>query len=390
MTLIAFYIQCFVSFQRSLRPRSRLQSCCKLNKLFSTVSSSSYQVGENEIDLHRPFFPIYFNDVYEVTLPPNHRFPMEKYRKVRKRVQKAINASHQQHERKVQCEFRVSPLVSFEDLVTTHCPNYVKRYMDGDQTQEELRNVGFPWSQQGVDRSFSSTGGTVAAATSICQVRRYQVRRALSDNERGLLFSAHVAGGTHHAFRDRGEGFCVFSDIAVAANVLLRDFRDVVQKILIVDLDVHQGNGNAALFKGVEDVTTFSIQCDGNYFSQKQESDLDIDLPPGVTDETYLSTLHHWLNRVRRGDAGQFDFIFFQAGVDILEDDRLGKMSITQHGIARRNKMVFDLARDLNVPLCITMGGGYPRKDWEPILQAHANVYIQAYDFLANHSHVTN
>jgi acetoin utilization deacetylase AcuC-like enzyme len=313
---------------------------------------------------------------------------MEKYRKVRERVQNAIYSSPRREERKVQCELRVSPLVSFEDLVTTHCPNYVQRYIDGDQTEEELRNVGFPWSQQGVDRSFSSTGGTVAAATTICQARRHQLQRGLSESERGLLFSAHVAGGTHHAFRDRGEGFCVFSDIAVAANVLLRDFRDVIERILIVDLDVHQGNGNAALFHGVEEVTTFSMQCDGNYFSQRQESDLDIDLPPGVTDETYLATLHHWLNRVRRGDAGQFDFIFFQAGVDILEDDRLGKMSITQNGIARRNKMVFDLARDLNVPLCITMGGGYPKKDWEPILQAHSNVYIQAYDYLAHHSRV--
>jgi acetoin utilization deacetylase AcuC-like enzyme len=354
----------------------------------SISSPSSCQIDGKEIDLHRPFFPIYFNDVYEVKLPPNHRFPMEKYRKVRERVHTAIQSSPRREGKKVQCEFRVSPLVSIEDLTTTHCPKYVQRYIDGKQTEEELRNVGFPWSQQGVDRSFSSTGGTVAAATSICKARQLQLQGDLHENEWGLLFSAHVAGGTHHAFRDRGEGFCVFSDIAVAANVLLRDFSDIIHKILIVDLDVHQGNGNAVLFKDVKEVTTFSIQCDGNYFSEKQESDLDIDLPSGVTDETYLATLHHWLNRVRKGDAGDFDFIFFQAGVDILEEDRLGKMSITQHGIMKRNEMVFDLARDLNVPLCITMGGGYPRTDWEPILQAHANVYIQAYDYLSYHSRI--
>lgn len=370
---------------RSLNPsivRPSLRPCStKINQ------SSSYPACENAIALRRPFYPIYYNDVYEVPLPPNHRFPMEKYRKVRERVQSAILSSPQrQQDKRVQCDFRVSPLVSLEDLVTTHCPDYVRRYMDGDQTEEELRNVGFPWSPQGVDRSFSSTGGTVAAATAIGQARRQQMQHGSIESEWGLLFSAHVAGGTHHAFRDRGEGFCVFSDIAVAANVLLRDYRDVVKKILIIDLDVHQGNGNAVLFQGVEEVTTFSMQCDGNYFSDRQESDLDIDLPPGTTDETYLATLHHWLSRVRRGEAGNFDFIFFQAGVDILEDDRLGKMCITQSGVTRRNRMVFDLARDLNVPLCITMGGGYPKKDWEPILLAHSNVYIEAYDYLANHS----
>jgi acetoin utilization deacetylase AcuC-like enzyme len=363
----------------------------------SIVSTINDAATTSAIDLFQPFFPILYNDVYEVPLPPNHRFPMEKYRKVRERVQHAIQ-SHLPHDAgKVQYEFAVSPLVTVQDLETTHCPDYIQRYLDGNQTKEELRNVGFPWSPMGVDRSSSSTGGTVAAATLLCKVKRKQKaylqdvakhmddKSEMNEAKMGLLFSAHVAGGTHHAFRDRGEGFCVFSDIAVAANVLLRDFPDLVKKILIIDLDVHQGNGNAVLFQGIEEVKTFSMHCNANYFSAKQDSDLDIELPPETTDATYLATLHHWLNRFRRGDAGELDFIFFQAGVDILEDDRLGRMSISQEGIARRNEMVFDLAKDLKVPLCITMGGGYPKRDWEPILKAHANVYIQAFEYLVDH-----
>ena len=307
-------------------------------------------------------------------------------------MQGLVNSLPSDTRQKIQCDFRVSPLVTVKDLVTTHCPDYVERYLVGNQTEEELRNVGFPWSKEGVDRAFSSTGGTVAAATSICQVKRKrnafihgQHENGLDRSKIGKLWSAHVAGGTHHAFKDRGEGFCVFSDIAVAANVILRDFPDVVKKILIIDLDVHQGNGNAVLFQGVDEVTTFSMHCSANYFSEKQNSDLDIELPQGCGDATYLGTLNHWLNRVKKGDAGDVDFIFFQAGVDILEDDRLGRLSITQNGILRRNEMVFDLADSLDCPICITMGGGYPRKDWQPIIEAHANVYFQAFQYLTEH-----
>lgn len=364
--------------------------------------SGQPQPQQPQIDLFQPYFPIYYNDVYEVPLPPNHRFPMDKYRRVRERLQKLVQDLHPRARQNIQYDFRISPLVPLEDLTTTHCPAYVERYLIGNQTEEEIRNVGFPWSHEGVDRAFSSTGGTVAAAASICQIQREQrvyTRMVSNENDHdddhdddpierkrfGKTWSAHVAGGTHHAFHDRGEGFCVFSDIAVATNVILRDFPDVVKKVLIIDLDVHQGNGNAVLFQGRDEVITFSMHCKANYFSDKQDSDLDIELPQNCTDETYLSTLNYWLNRVRRGDAGDVDFIFFQAGVDILEDDRLGRLSITQKGISRRNEMVFELVNDLGCPLCITMGGGYPRKEWEPIIEAHANVYFQAFQYLVDH-----
>jgi acetoin utilization deacetylase AcuC-like enzyme len=290
-------------------------------------------------------------------------------------------------------EFRVSPLSRVEELSTTHSPVYVARFLNGDLTKEEIRNVGFPWSKSGVDRALSSVGGTVQAACDVCD--ELLVRRAGSnisrDEEVPPVWAAHVAGGTHHAFYEYGEGFCVFSDIAVAANVVLKRYPSVVKRILIIDLDVHQGNGNAVLFQGRDDVRTFSMHCSGNFFSERQTSDLDVELPMGCTDETYLATLYHWINQMRKNDdiAKGVDLIFFQAGVDILHDDRLGRMSITSNGVERRNKLVFDFAHSLQIPMVITMGGGYPRtNNWDPILEAHANVYFQAHQYLSNLSEI--
>lgn len=272
-------------------------------------------------------------------------------------------------------DFRVSPLATVEEITTTHSPEYVDRYLQGDLTERELRNVGFPWSIEGVMRSLSSVGGTVAAAVAVCD--------ALKQFPDSPVWSAHVAGGTHHAFYDYGEGFCVFSDIAVAANVVLQRYPDLIRRVLIIDLDVHQGNGNARLFQGRQDVLTFSMHCDANYFSPKEHSDLDVELPVDCNDETYLMSLRHWLKQIQE-QGGNFDLIFFQAGVDVLEQDRLGHMSLTSDGVKRRNQMVFDFARLRHVPLVITMGGGYPARDnWTPTLEAHANVYFQAQNYLA-------
>lgn len=177
---------------------------------------------------------------------------MQKYGKVRRRVQEMIAALPPQDQEKVQCDFQVSPLATFEELTTTHSPDYVKNFMVGNQTDVELRNVGFPWSPSGVNRALSSVGGTVAAACAVCDVlqeRRRQHGDENTDDNFAPTWSAHVAGGTHHAFKDRGEGFCVFSDIAVATNVVLERYPEIVQRILNIDLDVHQGNGNAVLMR---------------------------------------------------------------------------------------------------------------------------------------------
>jgi acetoin utilization deacetylase AcuC-like enzyme len=326
-------------------------------------------------DPSKPYFPIYYNDVYEVILPAGHRFPMEKYHRVRQLVQKAIDSDINTSERTlVQTQFLVSPFASWDDLVTTHAPDYVERFLRGDLTAVELRNVGFPWSHAGVKRALSSTGGTIAAACAVCEAQ-------LQHSNPYPIWAAHLAGGTHHAFYDRGEGFCVFSDIAVAANVVRRKYPDV-KRILILDLDVHQGNGNAVLFQGRPDVVTFSMQCHANYFSKKEESDLDVELPVGCNDETYIATLRHWLKQIER-KGGTFDLVFFQAGVDVLEHDRLGRMDLTAEGVKQRNELVFDFCASKNLPLVITMGGGYPRNnDWSPILEAHAGVYLEAHQYL--------
>lgn len=274
-------------------------------------------------------------------------------------------------------EFFVSPLATFQELATTHSKDYIQRFLGGEQTDQEQRNVGFPWSQEGVDRALSSVGGTMAAACDVCEV--WQAR-----NKQGIPpWAAHIAGGTHHAFYDRGEGFSVFSDMAVAANVVLQRYPDLIKTILMVDLDVHQGNGNAVLFQDRPEVYTFSLQCKGNYFSRKEESDLDIELPIGCNDQTYLMTLNHWLNRIYRENDNKIDLIFFQAGVDVLEDDRLGRMNLSQAAVERRNELVYQFSKKMSVPLVICMGGGYPRTDdWTPIIQAHSNVYFQAHRFL--------
>ncbi|KAL7445370.1 hypothetical protein ACHAXM_009784 [Skeletonema potamos] len=398
-----------------------------LGPYFSIYYNGESSEKNNETIIFRSFYPIFSNfcpheisphilsDVWEVDMPPGHRFPMSKYKKVRKAVQAYIHNSEQQ----IQCDFRVSPLATFEQLSTTHCSDYISRYLSGKMTAEENRNIGFPWTMQHVNRTLSSAGGTVAAA---CDAYEEYVRRCNAialdhglkrqyDNRQTdyahLCWSAHVAGGTHHAFRDYGEGFCIFSDIAVAANVLLQKFpyqpstatptsSKGIRRILIIDLDVHQGNGNAALFQGNDKVQTFSVHCRSNYFSKKEKSDLDIELPPLCTDETYLTTLKHWLRRIEEHPfddndqlekQGQkpFDFIFYQAGVDIHKDDRLGRLSITQEGISKRNHLVFDFAHRMRAPLVICMGGGYPKgDDWTPILTAHAGVYIEAYQYLSS------
>jgi acetoin utilization deacetylase AcuC-like enzyme len=343
--------------------RTVASSCCGARRTRGEEQRSAFQRQH----LSSSVFPIYYNDVYHVPLPKNHRFPMEKYGKVRTMVQDELNGFA--NDSVLRPDFRVSPIVSVVDLTTTHCPDYIARFISGDQSSDEQRNVGFPWSAASVQRTLSSTGGTVAAALDAVQHGSW---------------ACHVAGGTHHAFYNRGEGFCIFSDMAVAANVILRDYYDSssfqIRRILLLDLDVHQGNGNAVLFQHNPNVFTFSLHCAGNYFSTKQQSDLDIELPRDCNDQTYLATLHHWLQRLRR-EAGGFDLIFYQAGVDIHQNDRLGRMAITAEGIQKRNQLVFDFMAQ--TPAVICMGGGYPRgDDWSTVLAAHAAVYTGAYHFV--------
>ena len=417
----------------------RLLKTSHPRRLLSSATATNYddsllpRTNSNAVVLDAPSLTIYYNDVYEVDMPPGHRFPMKKYRLVREGVQAKVAAAEgslsgitdeQKGRRRVKCNFHVSPLATKEQLITTHDPKYVHRYLTGNMTETENRNIGFPWSIQHVNRSLSSVGGTVAAAISAWEeyTRRNEYLQCINDgnkkekdqhistrtqptlhflNEKTkhLCWALHTAGGTHHAFYNRGEGFCIFSDIAVAANVLLQTYPTSIHRILIIDLDVHQGNGNAALFATNDKVQTFSMHCSGNYFSKKETSDLDVELPVGCDDSTYLSTLRHWLKRIElhrfdnvkssipdndQEQQRKFDLIFFQAGVDIHENDRLGRLSITSAGISKRNAMVFDFAHRMQCPLVITMGGGYPKEDdWLSIINAHVGVYWEAHQYLS-------
>ena len=331
----------------------------KLLVSMSCISIRSFGSSMSRSGLRSKSIMLYYNDIFEVPLPPGHRFPMEKYRKVRNILQAELGAH---------VMFRESPLATEAELTTTHCPNYINRFLTGiGMTPSEIRAVGFPWSVAGTKRALSSVGGTVAAMRSVCSGE--------------AIAAGHCAGGTHHAFYDYGEGFCVFSDIAVAANLAFVEYPTTVKKILIIDLDVHQGNGNAKLFENNPQVFTFSIHCQANLFSQKQLSDVDVELELGTTDEKYMKVLAGWMPFLF--DIVKPDLVFFQAGVDCFEGDRLGKLSLTQDGLRQRNAIVFHWCRTKEIPVVLTMGGGYPKSDdpmssnYLQVLDCHADCYRQ-------------
>jgi acetoin utilization deacetylase AcuC-like enzyme len=244
-----------------------------------------------------------------------------------------------------------------EDVLKVHEAAYWGKLKKGLLTKQEIRRIGFPYSTRLISREISITQGTIQCA--------------LYAKENGISFN--VAGGTHHAYHDRGEGFCLLNDIAIAAFYLLD--RLLAEKILIVDLDVHQGNGTAAIFKANKQVFTFSMHGENNYPLYKEKSDRDIPLPDGTTDSFYLKKLDFHLKDLL--DTFEPDFVFYQAGVDVLESDQLGRLGLTLRGCAERDRKVFTICRKNKIPVVVVMGGGYSR-DIRCIIEAHANTYRQA------------
>jgi acetoin utilization deacetylase AcuC-like enzyme len=277
-----------------------------------------------------------------LVLPPGHRFPVGKYL----RVTEILAREHPGL-------MQAAPRASWEELGLVHDAAYLAAVRGGGLDAGAQRRLGFPWSEGLVSRSRRSTGGTLSA-----------LAWAFAHGAAG-----HLAGGTHHAFRDRGEGFCVFNDLAVAIAVARRDHG--AARPAVIDLDVHQGNGTAALFAGDEAVFTLSLHGDRNYPFHKEPGSLDVDLPDGCDDATYLAALDPALERVA---AHRPDLLLYQAGVDALAGDRLGRLALTHAGLRARDARVFTLAARLGVPLVVTLGGGYGR-DIEATVEAHANVY---------------
>ena len=276
---------------------------------------------------------VFYSDHFVLPLPEGHRFPMVKYSMLRERV--AANGI---------CgpgELRTPRAVSDQEILRAHTPDYLRRVVSGDLTDKEVRRIGFPWSEKMVERSRRASGGTLGAC--------------LAALEEG--FAANLAGGTHHAFSDRGEGYCVFNDSAIAARAV--QDAGLAERVLVVDTDVHQGNGTAQILRGDPSVFTFSIHGAKNFPFHKEDSDLDAPLPDGADDTEFLTTLERNLGEAL--DAADADLAIYLAGADPFEDDRLGRLSVTKSGLAERDRLVLETCRDRGIPVAVTMAGGYAR-----------------------------
>jgi acetoin utilization deacetylase AcuC-like enzyme len=290
---------------------------------------------------------VFHCDRYRIALPPGHRFPMAKYTLLRERLlERGLVAA---------AELRESKPIDIGALRLAHTDAYVDAMIDGTLAPADERRLGFPWSEALVLRSRASVYGTVAAA-----------RQALEDGVAGNL-----AGGTHHAFADRGAGFCVFNDIAIAIRALQRERR--IARAAVIDLDVHQGDGTAAIFEGDDSVFTLSLHGAKNFPFRKQRSRLDVELPDGCGDTEYLSKLEQQLGGALEGA----EIVFFQAGVDPLKEDTLGRLDLTLDGLRRRDRLVLEAAKARRLPIVLTLGGGYARP-LELSIEAHAGTYREA------------
>ncbi len=289
---------------------------------------------------------IAWSQVYAHPLPKNHRFPMAKYELLPEQLLYEGTIGHE--------NLFAPPPLDERLLLTVHDANYWDRLRKLELTPREQRVTGFPHSPELIHREICIMNGTLMAA-------EFALQHGVAMN---------IAGGTHHAFRDRGEGFCLLNDIAIAADYLLQE--KGFQQILVVDLDVHQGNGTAAIFQDRPEVYTFSMHGGKNYPLRKEQSDLDVALLDGTDDATYLGLLQEHLPKLI--DVLEPDFIFFQSGVDVLSTDKLGRLGMSIGGCKERDKMVFDLCYRHQIPVVASMGGGYSERIAD-IVEAHANTY---------------
>ena len=284
----------------------------------------------------------FYTDHYVLPLPTGHRFPMEKYSQLRDHV--AILEG---------IELIEAPAITDTQILYAHDPSYLIKVLTGTLSSKEQQEIGFPWSTQMVERSKRSAGATFAAA-----------KAALKE---GL--AANLAGGTHHAYREKGSGFCVFNDSAITARALQKEI-DPNLKVAIIDLDVHQGNGTASILKNDPSIFTLSIHGENNFPFTKEVSDLDIGLPNETKDEAYLSALHQSLEAL---DARfKADLVIYLAGADPHEDDRLGKLHISKEGMRERDECVFQYGLSRQIPVAICMAGGYGKN-----IQSTVGIHLQ-------------
>ena len=286
---------------------------------------------------------VFYTDTFALPLFPNSRFPLDKYRSLRARLQ-----SSEMSDRLI---FRTPEAATDDQLLLVHTIEYLTKLRQGSLSLDEQRQIGFPWSLEMVERSRRSTGGTIAAASA-----------AMVDGQ-----AVHLAGGTHHAFADHGQGYCVFNDVAVAIRVLQAERR--LKRAVVVDLDVHQGNGTAAVFASDPNVFTFSIHGEGNFPAEKRASDLDIPLPNGIEDDDYLAILSEAIENFLPLSGASA--VFYLAGADPYAGDRFGKLNLSKAGLVERDKLVFAACRKRSLPLTVVLAGGYARTV-DDIVDIHA------------------
>lgn len=301
----------------------------------------------------------YYSDHVAMPLPEKHAFPRNKYALARERVAGFAE--------ELAIELRPAPAATDAELLRVHTAEYIRRVRAGELTQQEQREIGFPWSEGFVERSLVSTGATLAAGRAVFAAR----------DEGRTAWGVHLAGGTHHAFADRGQGFCVFNDMAVAVRNLRAEGR--FTRALVLDLDVHQGNGTAAIFAGDPDTFTVSLHGAKNFPRVKTTSDLDVPLPDACEDAEYLARLDETLAVVWRRFTPEA--VFYIAGADPYREDRYGRMKLTKEGLRERDRRVAAACRERGLPVIAAMGGGYARD-----VDAVAEVYATTVEVLAQHA----
>lgn len=290
--------------------------------------------------------PIAFHSLYQHPLPEGHRFPMQKYELLPQQLLHEGTA--------VATDFFEPEIADLKHILAVHEKEYVEQLLNLTLNPKAARKIGFPLSAALIERELRIANGTILGA--------------LKSFETGVSFN--IAGGTHHAYSNRGEAFCMLNDQAIAANYLLSN--QLAKKILIVDLDVHQGNGTAEIFQNNQSVFTFSMHGKSNYPFKKEISDLDIALKDGTTDADFLNQLTATLPKLI--EQQKPDFIFYLAGVDILASDKLGKLACTMEGCKKRDQFVLEICKKHEIPVQVSMGGGYS-PDIKTIIEAHATTF---------------
>jgi len=288
---------------------------------------------------------LYYCDHHAIPLPEGHKFPMSKYALVRD-----ILAADGRF------RFEAAPFADVSVVKLAHDPAYVDAFLTGGLAPAAVRRIGFPWSEGLVRRTLASAGGTLRA----------------TEDALTIGWGGNLAGGTHHAFRGEGSGFCVFNDIAIAIYCLRSQGR--IRRAAVIDLDVHQGDGTASIFQGEDWVLTASMHCSVNFPFRKQQSRIDVELPEGTADEAYLAELDALLPRVLSFDP---DVVFYQSGVDVLATDTLGRLKLTEAGLGERDRHVMNAVRDRGIPFVVTLGGGYS-KPVELTARGHAQTFRTA------------